>query len=798
MAVILALGLILFSSFLLSQTGEPAFIKNPEDRCKETVDPGPCQYYQTKWFWDEVDESCKEFHYGGCMGNKNRFNTKHECLKQCRYKLFNPVAVPDLCLLEPDPGVCEDERAGQWWYYFDSDKGTCEKFFYYGCGGNDNKFYSLHMCNKVCGERLSPQIACNHCDLRTSFCKSHGKFNYTCECRVGYEKNKYGECIDIDECRGYTAVCDRNAWCTNTIGSYSCECMASYRGDGKHCTYVGLGRSSLDCQDCSPDATCESGVCQCKEGFEGDGFNCTDVNECLRTPHVCDRNAECINREGSFICTCVTGFAGNGYNCTKTKNACLDKFDRGYQETCGGENWRQHYFLDHQSKTCQQFWYDGCKGRSRNIFSDLETCEQMCEATNILTRAEICWDKFDMNYRNQCLNGNWQQRYYFDHASLTCRQFWYDGCRSDSRNMFEDHLTCQWLCESQPMYKSRACLQDFDNHYRDQCNGGRWRQQYYFDRNVKRCIPFWYDGCTGESENLFQDEMSCLVTCENPTKKDPHKPWHGGDKHKMKEKLNELHRPNLTDICATANPCKNNGTCVFVWKKNNYYCKCEKPYTGLNCDEKIDFDPCAEEPCKNGATCTAKVENGKAKYECYCAPGFGGPQCDQRPCDINPCLHNGTCRTTAGFSSYFCDCKNGYGGRNCDIVIGSAPPPERYGSNVLLVSSGKEEWIQQMKERLGAAGGAMKTTTTPAPVADAPYKSPHEKKLEREEREKQETERRDKEKIELEEKRKQEELRIEQERLETEKRLSEKPPQQYSILPRFLVSLSLILAIHLI
>ncbi|KIH54246.1 Kunitz/Bovine pancreatic trypsin inhibitor domain protein [Ancylostoma duodenale] len=36
---------------------------------------------------------------------------------------------------------------------------------------------------------------------------------------------------------------------------------------------------------------------------------------------------------------------------------------------------------------CQPFWYDGCKGRSRNIFSDQETCEQMCEATNVLTRA---------------------------------------------------------------------------------------------------------------------------------------------------------------------------------------------------------------------------------------------------------------------------------------------------------------------------------------------------------------------------------------------------------------------------
>uniref|UniRef100_A0A158P7P9 Delta-like protein n=1 Tax=Angiostrongylus cantonensis TaxID=6313 RepID=A0A158P7P9_ANGCA len=561
-----------------------------------------------------------------------------------------------------------------------------------------------------CGTCGDEYIACQHCDLRTSFCKSHSKSNYTCECRVGYEKNQYGECVDIDECRGYTAVCDRNAWCTNTIGSYQCECMAAYRGDGSHCTFVGLGRSSLDCRDCSPNATCENGVCQCKTGFEGDGFNCTDVNECLRMPYICDKSAECLNREGSYICTCLSGYAGNGFNCTKAKNACLDKFDRGYQETCGGENWRQHFFLDHESKVCQQFWYDGCHGRSRNIFSDLETCEQMCEATKILTRAEICWDKFDVNYRNQCLNGHWKQRYYFDHASLTCRQFWYDGCRSDSRNMFEDLLTCQWLCESQPMYKSRACLQDFDSHYKDQCSGGRWRQQYYFDKNAKRCIPFWYDGCTGESENIFQDESSCLHTCENPAKNDP----------LLKKKFRKICaflEPNLTDICAVSNPCRNNSICVFVWKKNTYYCKCEDGYTGQNCTEKIDSDPCATHPCKNGATCLAKVQKGKTTFECYCTIGYGGPHCDQRPCDVNPCLHNGTCRTTAGLSSYFCECREGFGGKNCDITIGSKLPEERYGSNVLLVSSGKAEWIQEMKKRLGG-----QKKTTPPSIADEPYK----------------------------------------------------------------------------
>uniref|UniRef100_A0AC35G684 BPTI/Kunitz inhibitor domain-containing protein n=1 Tax=Panagrolaimus sp. PS1159 TaxID=55785 RepID=A0AC35G684_9BILA len=133
--------------------------------------------------------------------------------------------------------------------------------------------------------------------------------------------------------------------------------------------------------------------------------------------------------------------------------------------------------------------------------------------------SEICWDKFDPNYKNQCLAGEWQQRYYFDHASLTCRLFWYDGCQGNSRNTFDDLLTCQWLCEEQPRYSSKSCLQQFDEHYRDECNGGRWKQQYYFDKNKKRCVSFWFDGCKGESENIFQDEITCVKMCENDAKK---------------------------------------------------------------------------------------------------------------------------------------------------------------------------------------------------------------------------------------------------------------------------------------
>ncbi len=41
--------------------------------------------------------------------------------------------------------------------------------------------------------------------------------------------------IDIDECSFGTHSCDSNADCTNTVGSYSCQCRSGYAGNGKSC-----------------------------------------------------------------------------------------------------------------------------------------------------------------------------------------------------------------------------------------------------------------------------------------------------------------------------------------------------------------------------------------------------------------------------------------------------------------------------------------------------------------------------------------------------------------------------------
>ena len=41
--------------------------------------------------------------------------------------------------------------------------------------------------------------------------------------------------VDVDECSASISVCDDNANCKNTRGSYRCSCKAGFTGDGKTC-----------------------------------------------------------------------------------------------------------------------------------------------------------------------------------------------------------------------------------------------------------------------------------------------------------------------------------------------------------------------------------------------------------------------------------------------------------------------------------------------------------------------------------------------------------------------------------
>ena len=66
---------------------------------------------------------------------------------------------------------------------------------------------------------------------------------------------------------------------------------------------------------CDLNANCfnsqGSFICDCNTGFTGDGFICQDIDECSTQPCV-PSIARCFNTFGSFHCSCADGYKGTG------------------------------------------------------------------------------------------------------------------------------------------------------------------------------------------------------------------------------------------------------------------------------------------------------------------------------------------------------------------------------------------------------------------------------------------------------------------------------------------------------
>ena len=117
-----------------------------------------------------------------------------------------------------------------------------------------------------------------------------------------------------------------------------------------------------------------------------------------------------------------------------------------------------------------------------------------------------------------------------------------------------------------------------------------------------------------------------------------------------------------TVTCAD-NPCRNGGTCTY-FKANGiieYRCKCRAPYTGAQC--QTDSGLCASNPCRNGGKCE-NINDG-TDYQCKCPPRYHGPNCelDSDPCASSPCFFGAKC--TRVQYSFKCDCPPGKKGKRC-------------------------------------------------------------------------------------------------------------------------------------
>ena len=204
----------------------------------------------------------------------------------------------------------------------------------------------------------------NDCDINALCTNTAG--SYTCECNPGYTGD--GEtCNDVDECSDMTNDCDTNAICTNTAGSFTCQCGAAYQGDGKSCTDI--DECSMDPTPCDTNAACENTdggyTCTCNSGYAGDGSTCTDIDECTDNDDDCDVNAICTNTDGSFTCACDSGYSGNGKTCSDIDECDLNVCDRNaacvnnpgsYTCTCNSPDWIGDGVTCEPARECLPGW----------------------------------------------------------------------------------------------------------------------------------------------------------------------------------------------------------------------------------------------------------------------------------------------------------------------------------------------------------------------------------------------------------------------------------------------------------
>ena len=65
------------------------------------------------------------------------------------------------------------------------------------------------------------------------------------------------------------------------------------------------------------------------------------------------------------------------------------------------------------------------------------------------------------------------------------------------------------------------------------------------------------------------------------------------------------------------------GSCVDL--VNGYKCACELPWTGENCQKRLN--PCSPNKCRNGAKCSPS--SNYLDFACMCELGYTGRLCDE-------------------------------------------------------------------------------------------------------------------------------------------------------------------------
>lgn len=130
-----------------------------------------------------------------------------------------------------------------------------------------------------------------------------------CVCKPGWV-GRFCE-LDTNECEDL-GLCQSPEVCTNTLGSYRCDCENGYQRN----KVTGLCEYHSACSSwarntCRLDEECIDTpggyTCVCGAGFRRVNGTCEDLDECSEMIHGCHH--DCVNTEGSYRCSCKVGYS---------------------------------------------------------------------------------------------------------------------------------------------------------------------------------------------------------------------------------------------------------------------------------------------------------------------------------------------------------------------------------------------------------------------------------------------------------------------------------------------------------
>ncbi|KAN0027763.1 hypothetical protein ACTFIV_009587 [Dictyostelium citrinum] len=478
--------------------------------------------------------------------------------------------------------------------------------------------YGLSVCQNgytnfpACSTDINECLAGTHQCISPATC-SNTVGSYTCNCPTGYTKNSNGySCTDIDECTTKTSGCEQK--CTNTVGSFICSCLSGYTinvSNSKKCDDV--NECLAGTHQCISPATCSNTVgsytCNCPTGYtkNSNGYSCTDIDECTTKTSGCEQ--KCTNTVGSFICSCLSGYTINVSDSKKCDdvNECLAGTHQCISPaTCSNT-------VGSYTCNCPTGYTKNSNGYSCTDIDECTTktsgCEQKCTNT---VGSFIC----------SCLSG------YTINVSDSKKCDDVNECLKNSCGTPSDLLKCT----------------NSPGNYSCSCSEG-----YQYSVVTKSCIDvdecsLGKDECTGVS-NCVNQIGSYICTCPSG----------------YRSSLNGF---DCLDIDECSSPDLNQ--CVGVAKCSNligsYQCLCPNGYkrdskNAMSCD---DIDECNQLPssCQGNAIC----HNSIGSFSCSCPLGYeltlNKTSCqDIDECLTNPCGQS-NCNNIGG--SYFCSCGLGF------------------------------------------------------------------------------------------------------------------------------------------